>query len=189
MNRPPPNGHFVRGLLVWGTFRKRATVAKGFVIRPPDLRGAGEGAAARTHEALVKYLQTIPLHVRLQWQWRCNSDYHKAVEAYEQATMECRNPKEREVREATGSYFRGLLKERKLRREHLVVFISQTVEAAPPLLSSRDGIKAYYRSILSQFETNYEQLGNELAAVLGNEVVIEPMSRRDNQLYTVWRFR
>ena len=184
MNRPPPNGHFVRGLLVWGTFRKRATVAKGFVIRPPDLRGAGEGAAARTHEALVKYLQTIPLHVRLQWQWRCNNDYHKAVEAYEQATMECRNPKEREVREATGRYFRGLLKERKLRREHLVVFISQTMEAAPPLLSSRDGIKAYYRSILSQFESNYEQLGNELAAVLGNDVVIEPMSRRDNQLYT-----
>ncbi len=55
MNRPPPNGHFIRDFLVWGTFRKRSTIAKGFVIYPPDLRGAGEGAALRAHENLVKY--------------------------------------------------------------------------------------------------------------------------------------
>ena len=106
MNRPPPNGHFVRDFLVWGTFRKRPTLAKGFVIRPPDLRGAGDTAAGRAHESLVKYLQTIPLQVRLQWQWRCNSDYHKAIEAYEQVTAGCQNAKEKAVREATGRYCR-----------------------------------------------------------------------------------
>ena len=184
MNRSPPNGHFVRDFLMWGTFRKRPTLAKGFVIRPPDLRGAGETAAARAHEGLVKYLQTIPLQIRLQWQWRCNSDYHKAIEAYEKVTEGCRSPKEKEVREATGRHFRRLLKERKLRREHLVVFISQAVEAAPPLLTSREGVKAYYRSILSQFESQYEQLGNELIAALGSDVVVEPMTRKDNRLYT-----
>ncbi|HWA09505.1 MAG TPA: hypothetical protein VG838_08660 [Opitutaceae bacterium] len=184
MNRPPPNGHFIRDFLVWGTFRKRSTIAKGFVIYPPDLRGAGEGAAVRAHESLVKYLQSISLHVRLQWQWRCNCDYHKALDDYEKVTEGCRNPKEKQVRGATARYYRRLLKERKLRREHLVVFISQTVEAAPPLLSSRQGIRAYYRSILSQFESNYEQLANELSAALGADVAIEPMTRRDNRLYT-----
>lgn len=184
MNRPPPNGHFVRDFLIWGSFRKRSIVAKGFVIRPPDLRGAGEAAAARMHENLVKYLQTIPPQVRLQWQWRCNSDYHRAVEAYEEATNGCHNPREKAVREATGRHFRRLLDERKLRREHLVVFISQAIEAAPPLLSSREGIKAYYRSILSQFESQYEQLESELATALGSDVTVEPMSGQDNRLYT-----
>ena len=104
MNRPPPNGHFIRDFLVWGTFRKRSTIAKGFVIYPPDLRGAGEGAAIRAHENLVKYLQSISLHVRLQWQWRCNCDYHKALDDYEKVTEGCRNPKEKQVREATARY-------------------------------------------------------------------------------------
>ncbi len=184
MNRPPPNGHFVRGFLLWNAHRNRPTLAKGFVVFPPDLRGAGEAAAVRAHENLVKYLQTIPLHARLQWQWRCNSDYHKAVETYELATRDCRNAKERAIREGTARYFRGLLKERKLRREHLVVFISQTIDAAPPLLASRAGLRAYYRSIFSQFESQFEQLGNELATALGNDVLVQPMTRQEHQLYT-----
>lgn len=184
MNRPPPNGHFIRDFLVWGSFRKRPTIAKGFAIHPPDLRGSGEGAAQRAHENLVKYLQSLPLHVHAQWQWRCNSDYDKAIGAYEKATDGCRNPKERQVREATSRYYRRLAKERKLRREHLVLFLSQAMESAPPLLSSRQGVQAYYQSILTQFESSYRQLGNELSAALGADVTVEPMTRADNELYT-----
>ena len=184
MNRPLPNGHWVRDFIVWGTFRQRATIAKGFVIYPPDLRGAGEAAGARAHENLVKYFQSIPLHVRLQYQWRCNCDYHKALDAYEKVTADCTNPQEQAVRAATARHFRGLLRERKLRREHLVVFISQRIDAAPPLFTTPEGVKSYYRSVLTQCEANFAQLGRELGTALGQDVVVEPMTKRDHQLYT-----
>jgi hypothetical protein len=183
MNRPLPNGHWVRDLMVWGTFSQRATVTKGFVIHPPDLRGAGEAAASRAHVNLVKYLQSIPLQVRVQFQWRCNSDYHKALDAYEKVTADCANPRERDIRSATARHFRGLIKERRLRREHLVVFISRRLEAAPPRFTTREGLKLYYRSILAQCETDFAQLGRELATAMGQDVPVEPMTRREHQLY------
>lgn len=182
MNRPLPNGHWVRDFMVWGTFRRRLTVGRGFVIQPPDLRGAGESASLRAHENLVRYLQTIPLHVRVQFQWRCNSDYHKPLEAYEKVV--CRNAREQAVRVATARYFRDLLKDRKLRREHLVVFVAQAVEAPPPLLTGRQGFRSYYRAIFAQLEATFDQFGRELATALGPDVVVEPMTKRDHQLYT-----
>lgn len=183
MNRTPPNGHFIRDFIVWGSLKRSSTVSRGFIITPPDLRGAGAAAAAAAHESLVKYLQSINPNIRLQWQWRCNSDYHVALDAYDKATATlATNPREKQLRESTSRHFRGLLTSRKLRREHLVLFVSQTLQSAPPL-SSPSSIKSYYTAVFSQLETTFEQYRAELCAALGSDVAITPMTKRDHQLY------
>jgi len=185
MHRAPPNGYFVRDFIVWGAFRKKSVLTKGFVITPPDTRGAGEGAAARAHEALVRYLQSVPLDLRLQFQWRCNTDYARALDRYDRQTEEhAGNAREQAVRAATSRHFRDLLRERKLRREHLTLFISQPLAATPPALTSRAALRDHYRALLDQCEVRFRELQSELTTALGTDAIVEPMVRRDLQLYT-----
>ncbi|OAM91918.1 hypothetical protein AW736_26420 [Termitidicoccus mucosus] len=184
MNRHPPNGYFINDFIVWGAFKKNATITRGFVITPPDLRGAGDAAAAKCHEDIVKYLQSIALNIRVQFQWCCNADYSKALDAYEAATAKAKNPAEKKVRESTARYFRRMLKEKQLRREHLVLFVSQQIESAPPTLAGKEGLKSYYRAILKQFENQYDQHYNEIKLAFGDGVNVEPMNKRAHQLHT-----
>ncbi|WP_342751154.1 hypothetical protein OH491_27990 (plasmid) [Termitidicoccus mucosus] len=81
MNRHPPNGYFINDFIVWGAFKK-CDHHERFCDNPPDLRGAGDAAAAKCHEDIVKYLQSIALNIRVQFQWCCNADYSKALDAY-----------------------------------------------------------------------------------------------------------
>jgi hypothetical protein len=184
MTRTPPNGYFIRDFLVWGSLKKGATVTRGFIIQPPDLRGAGDVAGARAHENITKLLQSVPPNVRLQFQWRCNCDYHKTLDGYDKATAECTNPKEKEIRENTSKYFRKLLTERKLRREHLVLFISQTIAGAPSMLTNRAGLKSFFNATLDQYQSTYTQLLSEISTALGDDVMVEAMTKTDHQLYT-----
>ncbi|WP_342751200.1 hypothetical protein OH491_27590 (plasmid) [Termitidicoccus mucosus] len=93
---------------LWGAFKK-CDHHERFCDNPPDLRGAGDAAAAKCHEDIVKYLQSIALNIRVQFQWCCNADYSKALDAYEAATAKAKIPLKKS-QESTARYFRRMLR-------------------------------------------------------------------------------
>lgn len=184
MDYPPPNGYFSKDFILYGSIEKGGSVARGYRLFPPDMSGASEAALTEMHTNLVKYLQAVPLNLWLQWKWRKNSDYIKALTRYKEDSKKFTNPDALRIRESTYAYFAQRVTDKSLHREHLEIYPTIRIAKAAPVLASRAALREFYRTQLEQLAGSFDQIRDELAGAFGNEVRIEAMSREDHYLNT-----
>lgn len=185
MNRhsQAPNGHFAGGLILYGNLEAGAMASKGFIIEPPDLHNASISLLNEFQDKLRIFLATLNPQQRAQVQWTCNSDYKKELTRYQQETDKATDPVVRQARnERFARYWQRML-QRTLRREQLVLFITQDVETYSGNLSGKQSLYDYYEKTLSQLQNDFHELGGTLQTIFGNGTTLRPMSDLDHFSY------
>lgn len=178
-----PNGFFAHNLIIYGELEKGAIVAKGFFVNPPDLKGASVSFLNSFHDKAKRFLASLPLTHRCQFQWKCNCDYSKELESYRQTTESVTSSFYRRVRRSRYETYKAKMNRRQLRKEELVVFITTTVSTAPSLLKTPDALKEYYDKLLAQLVTGFEESLESMRLTFGSDVNIEPMTNLDHYAY------
>src|ERR1700679_3920732 len=145
-----PNGHFAEGLILYGNLETGAMASQGFLLEPPDLQHASIGVQNDYQDKLRIFLSTLGPKPRAQLQWTCNSDYQKELIRYHQQTATVTDEYVREHREERFSRYWQRMVDRTLRREQLVLFISQDIETASKVLRGPDALLDYYTKTSSQ---------------------------------------
>ena len=184
MSKNPPNGYFLRDFILWGAYAHNPTLTRGYILTPPDLKAAGDAANTELHTGLVKYLHSLTLDIRVQWQWACDANYDDALNRYEAVTAATKNADEKRLRQLTQAHFRDLLAKRLLRREHLVLFISKRLPKTPPTVMSSGGLNDYWRALLQQQEAQFEQHIRDLSSSVGDTVSVQPMTQAALHAFT-----
>ena len=118
-----PNGFFAHGLLVFGSLDKGGIVAKGFTFEAPDFQNADDLELNRFHDQIALLLATLGSNQRLQVQWYCDSDYRQELLRYREQTQKSDNAWTRRCRNERFLRYWNAMKERKLRREKLTLFL------------------------------------------------------------------
>lgn len=169
-----PNGWFAEGLILYGALEQGAIAAKGFVLSPPDLRGAGNAQRNAFQDKVRALLALLQVGQRLQIQWSCHADYRSALERYRGAEAngdQAANP----IREERYQRYVQRMRERGLRREHLVVFLSIEVNEYAGNLVGRAGLKEHYSRVLAQLRVRFLEFERQLAATFGTETPVKAM--------------
>jgi hypothetical protein len=180
MNYPPPNGYFFGDFVVYGAFQKGSSISRGFRLFPADQQGSSEGSLAETHTLLVRYLQALPLGVRLQFCWRKNSDFRDALARYDAVTAAVTNLTVKERRSQTSRRFRDLMDKRQLKREHLELYPCIHIDEPAPSTLSGSVFKEYLLKLTKRYTSVFEQFYRELTISFGTDVVITPMKAEDH---------
>ena len=154
-----PNGHFAEGLILYGNLETGAMASQGFILEPPDLQHASVGVQNDYQDKLRIFLSTLGPKQRAQLQWTCNSDYQKELIRYHQQTGQVADDYVRNVREERFSRYWQRMVDRTLRREQLVLFISQDIETPANLVQSKVGLLDYYYKTLHQLRSGFDDLG------------------------------
>ena len=79
----PPNGFFVRDLIVFNHLRRGGYVAKGFVFEAPDLTNSQVADLNDFQDQLCLLLASLHENQRLQVQYFCDSDYKAELLRYQ----------------------------------------------------------------------------------------------------------
>src|SRR5437867_12598446 len=87
----PPDGFFVRDLIVFNHLRRGGFVAKGFVLQAPDLTNSPIADLNDFQEQLCLLLASLHENQRLQVQYFCDSDYKGELLRYQQETERMTN--------------------------------------------------------------------------------------------------
>jgi hypothetical protein len=154
-----PNGHFAQGLILYGNLETGAMASQGFLIEPPDLQHASVNLQNDYQDKLRIFLATLGPNQRAQLQWTCNSDYKKELVRYHQQTALATDEYVRLNRqERFGRYWQRMV-DRTLRREQLVLFISQDIEVSANLIQGKVGLLDYYDKTLRQLRSSFDELG------------------------------
>lgn len=175
MNSQAPNGYFADGMLLFGPLEKRGLAAKGFVIRPPDLRGASVTTLNGYQDKIRALLANLGEGMRAQFQWTCNSDYRQELTRYYRETEKVTHPHIKRTRAERFDRYWAMMHRRELRREHLVLFLSATVNGPSAPLRSTAAIEAFYEKVLGQLRSQFDELGATLRTIFGADTTVEPM--------------
>ncbi|MEO7700681.1 MAG: hypothetical protein ABIZ04_15775 [Opitutus sp.] len=175
MRSAAPNGFFAGGLILFGSLEKGGLASKGFVLQPPDLRGASVTQLNAYQDKIRSLLAHLTEGMRAQFQWLVNSDYRTELTAYFRETETVQHPAIKSVRLRTWRRLWHRMHRRLLRREHLVVFISIDVAAYSGSLKTRGGLETYYEKVLGQLRTQFEELGGTLHTLFGGDTTVTPM--------------
>jgi type IV secretion system protein TrbE len=178
-----PNGHFAEGMILYGNLELGATAAQGFILEPPDLQSASVALRNEFQDKLRIFLATLGPNQRAQLQWTCNSDYRKELIRYHQQTALATDEYVRTVRQERFSRYWQRMTERTLRREQLVLFISQDIESSSGLVQSKVGLLDYYYKTLHQLRSNFDELGTSLTTIFGAGTTVRPMSDLEHFSY------
>jgi len=73
--------------------------------------------------------------------------------------------------------------DRTLRREQLVLFISQEIETPASLVQSKVGLLDYYYKTLRQLRSGFDEVGETLTAILGAGTSVRPMTDLEHFAY------
>lgn len=178
-----PNGHFAEGLILYGNLEAGAIASKGFIIEPPDLHNASVNLLNEYQDKVRIFLATLNPKERVQIQWTCNSDYKKELSRYREETEKAKENFVKLARnERFARYWKRML-ERTLRREELVVFISEDIETYSGALKSRRGLIDYYEKTIQQLKNDFDELGITLSTIFGHGTTIRPMNDHDHFAY------
>ena len=178
-----PNGHFAEGLILYGNLESGALASKGFILEPPDLHNASVALLNEFQDKIRTFLATIGPNQRAQLQWTCNSDYKKELVHYREETAQGNHDYIKRVRNERFSRYWQRMVHRTLRREKLVLFISQDVESYSGSVKGRGALLDYYEKALKQLKNDFAEIGTTLTTIFGNGTTVEPMGDLDHFSY------
>lgn len=180
-----PNGYFVEGLLLFGSLEKGGVVSKGYLLHPPDLRGADISLLNSYQERLRSLLGSLGNGLRAQIQWTCNNDYRRELTRYYRETEKIAHPYTRRIRSERFDSYWGKMERRELRREHLVLFISTDLTSYAGNLKLPGSLAAHYERTLGQLRTQFEELTGTLRTIFGADTPVCPMSDTEHFEYVL----
>ncbi len=178
-----PNGHFANGLILYGNLESGSMASQGYLIEPPDLQHASIGLQNDFQDKLRIFLASLGPNQRAQLQWTCNSDYQKELTRYHQQTSKVTNEYVRNTRQERFSRYWQRMVDRTLRREQLVLFISQDIETASKVLKSPEALLDYYTKTIEQLRSTFDELGTTLTTIFGAGTTVRPMSDLEHFAY------
>jgi len=149
------------------TSTSRGCLTKGFVLDVPDLRHASELALDGFYGAVRQFLHTLDESTRAQIRWSVDSDYREELTTYKTVTDERCKPDSWAAisrNERFCRYWRAM-QNGQLRREKLVLFLSQRVSINPPAGGNRRTLEDHYNRVLTQFGEAFNQHGRVLASL------------------------
>jgi len=137
----PPNGFFVRDLILFNQLRRGGYVAKGFVFESPDLTNSPIADLNEFQEQICLLLASLHENQRLQVQYFSDSDYKAELLRYQQETERFDNVwTKRSRNERFARYWQAML-ERKLRRQRVILYVSRSLDNVPKTLTSKPHCK------------------------------------------------
>ncbi len=176
-----PNGHFVRDLLVFTQLRRGGYISKGFILEAPDLSNSPVSDLNEFQDQLCLLLGSLHEGQRLQVQYYCDSDYRAELLRYQAETERFTNPWPRRNRNERFTRYWQAVQERKLRRQRVVLYVSRALENAPRAFHSSGARADYYRVLLDQLETEFQQVGQLLSEIFaGSNARVIPMTDLDH---------
>jgi hypothetical protein len=179
MFESPPNGYFIRDLIVLHGLRKGCYVSKGFIIEPPDLSAAAPEHLNAFQDQLALVLACLHDKLRLQVQWFCDSDYRADLLRYNEQTKTATNVWTRRCRNERFSRYWQAMIDRRLRRQRLVLFFSRKIETSPSIIATAARQHSQYDALLQQMTTEFEHLQQILTNILFG-ARITPMNDADH---------
>jgi hypothetical protein len=137
------------------------------------------GNAAPEHQnafqdQIALLLACLHDRMRLQVQWFCDSDYRAELLSYHEQTQRATNVWTRRTRNERFARYWQAMQERRLRRQHLVLFFSRSIDVAPPTSATSSGLRKHYEAVLQQLDTEFAQL-HEMLGQLFPGARIVPM--------------
>jgi hypothetical protein len=178
-----PNGYFADGMLLFGALEKGGVAAKGFVLQPPDLRGASIALLNAYQDKIRTCIANLGERMRAQFQWTCNSDYRQELTRYFRETEKVAHPHIRRVRDERFHRYWAMMHRRELRREQLVMFISTEVTTPSAPLASTTAIEAFYAKVIGQLRSQFDELGSTLRTIFGADTTVAPMDDLGHYTY------
>src|SRR6185503_5395943 len=151
-----PNGYFVRDLIVFNHLRRGGYVSKGFIFEAPDLLNSPASDLNAFQDQLCLLLASLHENQRLQVQYFCDSDYKAELLRYQQETEMMSNAWTKRTRNERFMRFWRAMTERKLRRQRVVLYITNALENSPKLTGK--GRRDYYLTLLDQIRIEFEHV-------------------------------
>jgi hypothetical protein len=177
----PPNGFFVRDLILFNHLRRGGYVAKGFIFEAPDLTNSPIADLNDFQEQLCLLLASLHENQRLQVQYFSDSDYKAELLRFQSETERFENAwTKRSRNERFARYWQAMM-DRKLRRQRVVFYVSRSLDNVPKTLTTNAALREYYLTLLDQLETEFTQVHHllkEIFASAGTRVL--PMTDLDH---------
>jgi len=177
----PPNGFFVRDLILFNHLRRGGYVAKGFVFEAPDLTNSPVADLNDFQDKLSRLLASLHENQRLQVQYFSDSDYKSELLRFQAETGRFDNVwTKRSRNERFARYWQAMV-ERKLRRQRVVIYVSRSLDNVPPTFSSNAALREYYLKLLDQQEMEFSHVHQSLVGIFANAGTrVLPMSDLDH---------
>jgi hypothetical protein len=178
-----PNGHFAEGLILFGSPEKGGSAAKGYVLQPPDLRGASVAYLNAYQDRIRGFLANLSTGMRAQLQWTSNCDYKKELTRYFRETERVTHPHLKRVRSERFQRYWDKMHRRELRRENLVLFVTAEITNYSGNLKSRDSLARYYEKLIGQLKGQFDELTGTLRTIFGSDTTVAPMDDAEHFIY------
>jgi hypothetical protein len=177
----PPNGFFVRDLILFNHLRRGGYVAKGFVFEAPDLTNSPVADLNDFQDKLSRLLASLHENQRLQVQYFSDSDYKSELLRFQAETGRFDNVwTKRSRNERFARYWQAMV-ERKLRRQRVVIYVSRLLDNVPPTFSSNAALREYYLKLLDQQEMEFNHVHQSLVGIFASTCTrVLPMSDLDH---------
>src|SRR5256884_3726977 len=177
----PPNGFFVRDLIVFNHLRRGGYVSKGFIFEAPDLLNSPASDLNAFQDQLCLLLASLHEHQRLQAQYFCDSDFRSELLRYQQETERFTNVWTKRARNERFTRYWQAMSERKLRRQRVILYISRALENVPTAFQTAAPRRNYYAALLDHLVTECEHVFRLLLEIFGSTGArILPMSDVDH---------
>ncbi len=177
----PPDGFFVRDLIVFNHLRRGGFVARGFVLQAPDLTNSPIADLNDFQDQICLLLASLQENQRLQIQYFCDSDYKEELLRYQRETEKMTNLWTKRSRNERFTRYWDAMFKRELRRQRAVVYIARPLENIPRLVQTGKGRREYYLALLEQLQTEYEHTHRLLLEIFANTGTrIVPMTDLDH---------
>ncbi|RRJ96025.1 hypothetical protein Ga0100231_018930 [Opitutaceae bacterium TAV4] len=183
MRSGAPNGYFADGLLLFGSLEKGGVASKGYILQPPDLRGASVDNLNAYQDKIRSLLALLGDGMRAQLQWLVDSDYLPELTRYHRETETLTNRHIQNTRRAVLNRFWTKMQKRELRREKLVLFLSTDITGYSGNLKTKSGLAAHYEKILAELCTRFDEITTTLRTLFGTDTTVTPMEDREHFNY------
>lgn len=178
-----PNGVFTDGLAFYGFPERGAIAAKGFLIEPPDVRGASIERLNSLQAQIRAVLALATPGRRLQLQWSCDADYRRELTAYQAATQTVGHPEVRRVRNERFNRYWSRMQARTLRRERLALFLSIEIGTYSGNVRGRGGLRSHYAGLIGELKAQFEEFAQTLRTLFHGETAVRPMDDQEHCHY------
>src|ERR1700690_146750 len=164
----PPNGFFVRDLMLFNHLRRGGYVSKGFVFEAPDLTNSPIADLNDFQEQLCLLLASLHENQRLQVQYFCDSDYKAELLRFQSETERFENTWTKRSRNERFARYWQAMTERKLRRQRVIFYVSRSLENVPRTFQSAAARRDYYHTLLDQLVTEFDHVHRLLLEIFGS---------------------
>lgn len=175
MTKGAPNGFFAEGMIVFGGLEEGSRVAKGYVLHTHDQRGASIAQLNACQDKVRSMLALFNEGLSGQLQWSCHGDYGPEIIGFDGETDRVNHPHVKRIRRRTARRMWERMLRRELRREHVVLFVIAKVTARQDGRKVSVGSEPYYRVLLGQLRTQFDEVTSALQTVFGAETTVAPM--------------